>query len=140
MVLTFYEKSPLFLNEFLIIFNILNTTMIIFNLLFMIKLDGYYVLSELLEIHGLREKSINCVVNGYNQDKSVNLEEKLIFTVVGVISVVYLPLFVMQMVITVVNQFVPTIMPVVSKVMLVWMAVAILFVSVRKIRTYVKGQ
>lgn len=142
MIVTFYEKSPFFLNEFLVIFNILNTTMMIFNLLFMIKLDGYYVLSELLEIQGLREKSVSYILNGYNQgkDNSIKLEDKLILTVVGLISVVYLPLFVMQMVITGVNHFIPRILPVVSNVMLVWMAVAVLFISVRKISTYKKGR
>jgi len=141
MLLAFYEKSPLYLNEFLIIFNILNTSMMIFNLLFVIKLDGYYILSELLEMKGLREKSVDSVIKGYNSRKSGNVktQDRLIFTIIGIISVVYLPLFLMQMVITGVNHFVPNIMSIVNKVMLVWIAVGIATITIRKIIVYIRS-
>lgn len=142
MIITFHENSPLFLNEFLIIFNIINTSMMIFNILFVIKLDGYYILSELLEMQRLRERSVAGIMNVYKRRESKNtgISEKMILVVIGVISVTYIPLFLMQMIITGVNHFVPSIMPVVNKVMLVWLVMALAVFVFRKIILYVKDR
>lgn len=140
MMLAFYEKSPFFFNEFFIIFNVINVSMILFNVLFVIKLDGYYILSELLEINALREKSVSCIINGFTDEeiKQTPILERLIFIILGVIMVAYLPLFIMQIIIMGINHFVPKMMPIASKVMLVWFILVILLFTIRSIISHMR--
>ena len=146
MILAFYEKSPFFLNAFFIIFNVINVSMILFNMLFVIKLDGYYILSELLEINALREKSISCILNGFTDIEIAqnSILERLIFIILGVIMVAYLPLFIMRMIIMGINHFVPTMMPIASRIMLVWGILGITLFIVRgigaRIMPYLRGR
>ena len=142
MVLTFYDKSPLYLNEFMIILNIINTSMMIFNLLFMIKLDGYHILSELIEINRLREKSIDTILGGINidVDKNIDTRENLIFIIMGIISLVYLPLFIVRLLISGVNRFVPEILPILNITAIVLLIVGALAVIFRRGVKHIRGK
>lgn len=102
LCLTYIQASPLFLNYFLLVFNGINCGMIIFNLLFVIKLDGYYILSELLNMTDLREMALAFLAG---KGTTHNLTSNLIYFVMGVINKLYVPLFVINIVITIVTTF-----------------------------------
>lgn len=58
------------------------------NLLVFLKLDGYYVLEQLLEIKNLREKSFDCVIRK-NID---NIDNKELYWVYCLLSILYIPI------------------------------------------------
>ncbi|GAB2021287.1 hypothetical protein RyT2_03610 [Pseudolactococcus yaeyamensis] len=80
-------------NYAIFLWNTINIGMIFLNLSFLIKLDGYYILCELLDEPNLREKSKSYVFELVRPNKQIfNLIE---FTM-GVIDRLYLPIFIIN--------------------------------------------
>lgn len=91
--LAFDKASSLYACDFLLIFNIINIGMILFNVLFVMKLDGYYILCELLDIKNIREESIAYIRSIFSGTPSQTISpmQKTIYFVMALISVLSLP-------------------------------------------------
>ncbi|MGX7009260.1 hypothetical protein RR45_GL001727 [Lactococcus chungangensis CAU 28 = DSM 22330] len=79
----------------ILLWNTINVGMILLNLTFLIKLDGYYILCELLDEPDLREKSLSYVIELF-QDEKQNFD--LIKLTIGMIYMIYLPIFIINMI------------------------------------------
>lgn len=139
LYLTFDINSKFYSNDFLLVFNIINVSMILFNVLFVIKLDGYYLLCEALEIKDLREKSISYIKNIFTEKNSdENLTNKIIYLVMGLIVMTYLPVFVANLVIFITNTFFPERVHLVAIVMTVCICISLTGAIIRGILKYIK--
>lgn len=115
LCLTYLPYSYFYQSYFLMVFNAVNMGMILFNILFLIKLDGYYVLCEFLEIPDLKEKSLSYLNRGKLPSVSgINF----VYLIVGLAYKIYIPLFVVNVVSFIVMNNVPEMAGVISKLML----------------------
>lgn len=80
-------------NYAIFLWNTINIGMIFLNLTFLIKLDGYYILCELLDEHNLREKSLSYVFELFRSNNQVF---DLTNLTIGVIDMLYLPIFIIN--------------------------------------------
>lgn len=77
-----------------------NLVTLFFNLGFFIKLDGYYILQILLDEPYLREKSINFIFKKINQKKIPTKKESAIYCIVGIISIIFIPIMIITTVLS----------------------------------------
>lgn len=86
------------ISEILIGIIYINAILFISNLLIFLKLDGYYILEEILDIKSLREKSFLYLCNIgkrlYNKKKTSKDDfiDSMVYSVYGVLSILYIPI------------------------------------------------
>ncbi|MDR1151132.1 MAG: hypothetical protein LBK72_01415 [Bifidobacteriaceae bacterium] len=106
--LTVRPPSPGWVLDFVTDFNGVNIAIFLLNSLFMIKLDGYYLLSEMIGVDGLRERSTGYVRRLMNLENStISLAERGVFLIVGLVSIVYVPLFLVNVAVFGVQHLLP---------------------------------
>lgn len=104
LCLTYLPQSYLYQNYFLMVFNAVNMGMILFNILFLIKLDGYYILCEFLEITDLKERSLAYLSQPkLPTAKNVNF----LYLIVGLAYKMYIPLFIVNFFVFVIVNNIP---------------------------------
>ncbi len=125
LCLAFLPYSILYENYILIAVNGINMGMIILNLLFLIKLDGYHILCEFIEIKNLKEKAVDYIEHEKVSDmKNLNI----LYFIVGWIYKLYLPVFIMYGFTLLISQYFPHLMMLSSNTML---AMTLLFILVQ---------
>lgn len=104
LCLTYLPQSYFYQSYFFLVFNAVNMGMILFNILFLIKLDGYYVLCELLEISDLKERSLLYLKQPkFPYIKNINF----LYLIIGIAYKMYIPLFIINFVIFVIVNNIP---------------------------------
>ena len=80
-----------------------NLLIVVFNLCYFLKLDGYYLLEVVLDEPGLREKSLIYIRKLLGLHKGtlpeIKIMDKFVYAAVGIISMLYLPLLFGNMII-----------------------------------------
>ena len=84
---------------------LINFALIFFNLFYVIKLDGYNILCDLLDEPLLREKALADLLGGFRSEGSVKI--RVVYLVVALISLLYMPVFVFAVITNVMNMFLP---------------------------------
>ncbi|MBU3134522.1 M50 family metallopeptidase [Clostridium gasigenes] len=105
-------------NQYLVWFILVNIVLAFSNLLIFLKLDGYYILQELLCEKSLREKSfshikflinkktkINNISNMYKNEFLASLNNE-VYLIYGILSIVYIPLTLIGVVFNIIPLFI----------------------------------
>ncbi|MDF2587348.1 MAG: hypothetical protein K0S41_1189 [Anaerocolumna sp.] len=96
MVLFAYEPGLIFISLPLIVINL---SAVLLNLTFYLKLDGYFILTTMLEEPLLREKSIMFFLKSKSDEfKKENITNKFLYTACGFIAIAYIPALVSSIV------------------------------------------
>lgn len=107
-VLIDIEITGLF-QEFLIVQTVVNFTLIFFNLFYVIKLDGYNILCELFNNYSLREDAFRLLFTPTIEPKdSLDIP---IYIVISAITLLYIPIFIISLLINIINFFNPEFLP-----------------------------
>lgn len=91
--------------DFMLIACIVNFALIFFNLFYVIKLDGYHILCDLMEDNFLREEAIQYIMNPFAPIESQK-QSTLIYTIVGLVCLAYMPAFVVGVITNIVRFYV----------------------------------
>lgn len=91
--------------RFVMVETLINFALIFFNLFYVIKLDGYNILCDLLDEPLLREKALADLLGGFRSEGSIKI--RVVYLVVALISLLYMPVFVFAIITNVLNMFMP---------------------------------
>lgn len=135
IILNFKLNATMF--DFMLIACIVNFSLMFFNLFYVIKLDGYHILCDLLDDNFLREEAIQFILNHFEPLKNQK-QSTFVYTIVGVVCLAYIPAFVVGIITNIIRFYVDNAGHYIDIGMIVVMSITMLILCARLIITKVR--